>query len=114
MDLVDATRVVEDALGERGLAGVDVRRDPDVAEPIHRVLPPGLLTFLRSACQVPRRESAELEVEVVAEKRRRWGRGRGVGRRRFGGVEGVEKAWCVGSREASHGGGLRGVGQVKP
>jgi hypothetical protein len=30
-DLVGATGVVEDALGRRGLAGVDVRHDPDVA-----------------------------------------------------------------------------------
>ena len=109
MDLVDATGVVEDALGERSLAGVDVRRDPDVAEPVHRFLPPGLLTLLRGACQVPRREPAEMEVEVVAEKCSRWGVGRrrGLGRRRFGGVESVEKAGCVGSWEASHGGGLR-------
>lgn len=107
MDLVDATRVVEDALRERGLAGIDVRRDPDVSELVHRVLPPGLLALLRDACQIPRREPAEMEVEVVAEKRGCWGRGRGLGRRRFGGVECVEKAGCLGSWEASHGGGLR-------
>src|SRR5690349_17605948 len=30
-DLVGHTRVIKDALGRRGLAGVDVRHDPDIA-----------------------------------------------------------------------------------
>ena len=34
VDLVDATRVEEDALGERRLARVDVRRDADVADAV--------------------------------------------------------------------------------
>ena len=37
-DLVGPARVVEDPLGRRGLAGVDVRHDPDVARASQRVL----------------------------------------------------------------------------
>ena len=36
-DLVDHPRVEEDALGERGLPGVDVRRNPDVPRPLKRI-----------------------------------------------------------------------------
>ena len=35
-DLVDHARVKENALGERGLARVDVRGDPDIAGPLER------------------------------------------------------------------------------
>ena len=34
MDLVDSTRVEEDALGQRRLAGVDVGGDADVADAV--------------------------------------------------------------------------------
>ncbi len=36
-DLVDHAGVEKDALGQRGLAGVDVRGDADVARPLQRV-----------------------------------------------------------------------------
>src|SRR5690606_3240315 len=36
-DLVGATRVVEDPLGRRGLARVDVGHDADVADPLERL-----------------------------------------------------------------------------
>ena len=37
-DLVRLARVVQDALGRRGLAGVDVSHDPDVAGHVERIL----------------------------------------------------------------------------
>ena len=37
-DLVDHAGVKKDALGDRRLAGVDVRGDPDVARPLEREL----------------------------------------------------------------------------
>ena len=55
-DLVGASRVVEDPLGRRGLAGVDVRHDPDVAHPPERNLAddgaPLALDFLRLCSHV--------------------------------------------------------------
>lgn len=99
---MDPTCVVEDPLRERGLAGVDVSRDTDIAETIHRFLPPRLLSLLCSTRQVPRRKMAELEVDVVADEGGHWGWR--LGRRRSGRVECVEKTGCVGSWESCHGG----------
>lgn len=74
MDLVDAAGVVEDALGEGGLAGVDVSGDSNVPEAAHGLLPPWLLVFL-SAGDV--REVAE--VEVALDESSGFGRGREEG-----------------------------------
>lgn len=102
MDLVDPTRVEEDPLRQRRLTGVNVRRDPDVAQLLHRLLPPWLLIVRRSrlrARRIPRRELPE--VEGAADEGRRWRRrGRGGG----GVAERVEEAWRGGLGEACHGG----------
>ena len=45
-DLVDQPGVKQDALGRGGLAGVDVRGDPDVARPLQRVLPVGRVQLI--------------------------------------------------------------------
>lgn len=105
MDLVDSPGVVEDALGERGLARVDVSRDPDVAELLHGFLPPWILIILRSR-QIAGGEAPE--VEGPEERGGGGRRRRGSRRRRL--VESVKKAWHRGTREARHGGLSEGFG----
>lgn len=96
---MDSASVIENALSERSLAGVDVSRDPDVAELLHGFLPPWILV-LRGLRQVSGGEAPEVEgpEESGGGGRRR----RGRGRRRL--VESVEKAWRRGPWEARHGG----------
>ena len=93
---MDPTRVVQNPLRQRRLPGVDVRRDPNVAEPLHRLLPPGILLRLR-ARRVPGREVAEMEGAADEGGRRR--------PRRGGGAERVEEARGGGPGYACHGGG---------
>ncbi len=46
-DLVNHARIKQDALGQRRLAGIDVRRDPDVPGPLERELAIGRIRILR-------------------------------------------------------------------
>ena len=55
-DLVGPAGVVEDALGRRGLPGIDVRHDADVSRPLQRVLPlhQTVRSFLPDSCDCVR------------------------------------------------------------
>jgi len=66
---VDPTRVVQNPLRQRRLPGVDVRRDTDVAEPLHRLFPPWILLRLRTR-RVTGRKLPELEGAAQEERRR--------------------------------------------
>lgn len=97
---MDSPSVVQNSFRQRGLARVDVRRDPNVANPIHGLLPPWLL-ILFGPRKVPSGELVQLE---GAGEERDGGR---CGRRRHrlggGSVESVKEAMCGGPREACHG-----------
>lgn len=97
MDLVNPPRVKQHPLRKRRLARIDVRRYPDVPEPLHRLLPPRRRILL-----VPRsRRAAAAGGERPEEEERggrRRSRRRGWRRRRLrGGTEGVEQARLRGS-----------------
>lgn len=48
MNLVDPTRIIQHSLSERGFTGIDVSRNPDVAELLQRLVPPDLLLLPRA------------------------------------------------------------------